>query len=121
MTLCVGQTKSSEAYALYKEILSHESQEIYNKLSFLQSLVDSQEASLTNPQGTKPHSNVVEADETYMEATFPTSSNKHPIEQKVLGVRWNVSFDRLVFSLEAMLKATTTAELTKRVVISPIG
>ena len=53
----------------------------------LQSLVDSQETSLKNPQGTKLHPNVVEADETYMEATLRTSSNKHPIEQKVLGVR----------------------------------
>ena len=56
-----------------------------------------------------------------MVATLSTSSNKHPTEQKVLGVRWNVSLDQLVFSLEAMLEATTTAEPTKRVMISLIG
>jgi len=77
---------------------------------FLQSLVDSQEASLKNLQGTKPHTDVVEADETYIEATLPTSLNGHPTEHKVLGVRWNVSLDQLVFSLDAVLEATATVE-----------
>ena len=122
-----GADREHEAYALYtnsKEILSHGS---FNLRKFttncpsLQSLVDSQEASLENPPGTKPHLNVVEADETYTEATLSTSSNKHPTEQKVLGVRWDVSLDQLVFSLEAMLEASTTAEPTKRVIISLIG
>ena len=57
--------REHEAYALYtklREILSHGS---FNLRKFttnapsLQSLVDSQEASLKNPQGTKPHANVV--------------------------------------------------------------
>ena len=122
-----GADREHEAYALYtksREILSHGS---FNLRKFttnapsLQSLVDSQEAFLENPQGTKPHADVVEANETYVEATLPTSLNIHPTEHKVLGVRWNVSLDQLVFSLDAVLESTATVESTKRVVISLIG
>ena len=87
----------------------------------LQSLVDSQEAFLENPQGTKPHTDVFEANKNYVEATLPTSLNIHPTEHKVLGVHWNVSLDQLVFSLDAVLKSTATVKRTKRVVISLIG
>ena len=116
-----GADREHEACALYtksKEILS---QEIYNECPSLQSLVDSQEASLKNPQGNKPHTNVVEADETYVEATLPSTLNIQPIEHKVLGVRWNVPLDQLVFSLDAMFGAIATVEPSKIVVISLIG
>ena len=85
-----------------------------------QLLVDSQEASLKNPQVTKPHANVVEADETFVEATLPTRLDRDPTEHKVR-VCWNVSLYQLVFSVDAMLEATATVEPTKRVVISLIG
>ena len=81
-------------YTKSREILSHGS---FNLRKFtpnapsLQSLVDSQEAFLENPQGTKPHTDVFEANKNYVEATLPTSLNIHPTEHKVLGVRWNVS------------------------------
>ncbi len=48
----------------------------------LQTLVDVQEA--TRKQANP--CNVAQADESYVEATLPTGPNKHPEEQKVLGV-----------------------------------
>ncbi|MCG8623726.1 MAG: hypothetical protein MJE68_17250, partial [Proteobacteria bacterium] len=63
----------------------------------------------------------MEADETYVEATLPARTNKHPAEHKVLGVRWNTTFDQLVFSLDAILEEPTVISPTKRVVISLIG
>ena len=53
--------------------------------------------------------------------SLATSLNKQPIEHKVLGVRWNVPLDQLVFSLDAMFEATAIVEPTKIVVISLIG
>lgn len=122
-----GEDREHEAYLLYsssREILNHGFlilQKFTTNALSLQVLVDSQEAVLRNPQGAKPHADVVEADETYVEATLPTSSTKHPKEHKVLGVHCNVSLDQLVLSLGAMLKATATLEPTKRVVVSLLG
>ena len=111
-------------YTSSKEILSHGSfnlRKFTTNIPSLQSLFDSQEASLKDPQDTKPQTNVVEADGTYVEASYPTSLNKHTTEHKVLGVCWNVSLDQLEFSLDAMLEATATVAPTKKVVISLIG
>ena len=63
----------------------------------LQALVDSQEAARVGPPDPKSEANVVEADETYVEATLPASMLKHSAEYKVLGVRWNTALDHLVF------------------------
>ena len=119
-----GADREQEALTLYvsaKQILSHGS---FNLRKFvtnspsLQSLVDSKEPPAKD---TKPHADVVEADETYLEATCPPSLNRNHTEHKVLGIRWNVSLDQLTFSLDAMLEVTTTVKPTKRVVISLIG
>ena len=63
----------------------------------------------------------MEADETYVDATFPVSTKKYPAEHKVLGVRWNTALDQLVFSLDALLEESVVVRPTKRVVISLIG
>lgn len=111
-------------YTSSKKILSHGSinlRKFTTNAPSLQSLVDSQEASLKNSQGTEPHTDVIGVDGTYVEASFPTGLNKRPTECKVLGVRWNVLLDQLEFSLDAMLEATAAVEPTKQVVISLNG
>ena len=87
----------------------------------LQALVDSQEAAQGSPPVTKLEAHVVEADETYVEATLPTSMPKHSAEHEVLGVCWSTTLDQLVFSLDAMLEESAVVGPTKRVVISLIG
>ena len=73
----------------------------------LQTLVDVQEA--TRKQANP--CDVAQADESYVEATLLTGPNKHPEEQKVLGVHWNVSLDQLLFRFDAV------TDPTKRMVI----
>ena len=120
-----GADQEREAYTVYtssKEILNHgcfNLRKFVTNAASLQALVDSQEA--TGTQGTKSEAQVMEADETYVDATFPTSTKKYPAEQKVRGVRWNTALDQLVFSLDAILEESVVVRPTKRVVISLIG
>ena len=103
-----GADQEQEAYTVYasaKEILSHGSfnlRKFVTNSASLQALVDSQEAAGT--PGTKSEAQVMEADETYVKATLPASTYKHPAEHKVLGVRWDTTLDQLVFSLDAILE-----------------
>ncbi len=60
--------------------------------------------------------NVAQADESYVEATLPTGPNKHPEEQKVLGVHWNVSLDQLLFRFDAVTDSGIPVQPTKRMV-----
>ena len=103
-----GADQEQEAYTVYasaKEILSHgcfNLRKFVTNSASLQALVDSQEA--TGTPGTKSEAQVMEADETYVEATLPASTNKHPAEHKVLSVRWDTTLDQLVFSMDAILE-----------------
>lgn len=122
-----GADQELEAYTLYtssKEILSHgcfNLRKFTTNATSLQALVDSEVATQGNPCDTKPTTEVVEADETHVKATLPTGTNKHPTEQKVLGVQWNVALDQVVFSLDTLLEDCVVVNPTKRVVISLIG
>ena len=116
-----GEHEAYTVYARSKEILSHA---CFNLRKFttnapsLQTLVDSQEA----PQRTLPGAKLkAQVTETYVEATLPLGTTKHPTDQKVVGVRWNVSLDQLLFSLDTVLDESTAVKPTKRVVISLIG
>ena len=116
-----SEQKADVLYSTAKEILSHA---CFNLRKFttnapsLQGRIDAREAVKKSPLDTSP---VVEADETYAEVTLATNKTKHPTEQKVLGIRWNVAEDQLVFSLDIMLEGFTVVEPTKRAVISLIG
>jgi hypothetical protein len=120
-----GADQAPEAYTVYassREILSHgcfNLRKFVTNAASLQALVDSREA--TGTQSPRSNVQVTEADETYVEATFPTSTKQYPAEHKVLGVRWNIPLDQLVFSLDAMLEESVVIRPTKRVVISLIG
>lgn len=122
-----GADQEDEAYALYtnsKEILSHGH---FNLRKFttnavsLQALVDSQEDTYKSPQSGKSDVTVIETDETYVDSTLSTGSNKHLTEHKVLGIRWSVPLDQLLFNLDALLEEPVSLEPTKREVISLIG
>ena len=60
-------------------------------------------------------------DETYAETTMPIAIAAHFGEQRVLGVRWNVMTDCLVFDFREIAKSARELSPTKRNVISVIG
>ena len=124
-----GADTEDETHALYrgsKEILSHGS---FNLRKFvtnspsLQETIDAQEATPISTRSTEAEGDPVEvkaSEETYVGATLPIIYNHHD-EQKVLGVRWNVPCDQLVFSLDGIAETATHLDPTKRNVISLAG
>ena len=53
--------------------------------------------------------------------TLPADPTSHPGEHKVLGVRWDVQEDQLVFDLRSLAERATDLQPTKRNVVSLIG
>ena len=60
-------------------------------------------------------------DETYAKSTFGTVQTMSPTDQKVLGVKWDVSADRLIFSVKEIAALADTPDPTKRKVTSIVG
>ena len=124
--VCGGDSES-EAFSMYmhsKEMLSHACfnlRKFVTNAASLQALVNNQEAPRDGLQRTGLETSIVEADEKYLDATLHTSTTKHPTEQRVLGVRWDVSRDQLLFCLDVVVEGATSILPTKRTVISLIG
>lgn len=125
-----GADLEEEAYALYtgaKEILSHGS---FNLRKFvtnspsLQKRIDDQETKPRPEENTNSPTEPAKievSEETYVETTLPIDQASGPGEQKVLGVRWDVLHDQLVFDLSAVVETAMGLDPTKRNVISLIG
>ena len=60
-------------------------------------------------------------DEMHTKSTLGSTQNMGPGEQKVLGVRWDVSSDYLVYDLCNLAVLSRDLEPTKRQVIGVIG
>lgn len=125
-----GADTEEDAHTLYassKEILSHGSfnlRKFVTNSSSLQMLIDAKEATSTlirNSKATGDPLEVEASEETYVESTLPINHHTCPNEQKVLGVRWNIPCDQLVFCLDNITETATQLEPTKRSVISLIG
>ena len=111
-----------ETYALYagsKEILGHGlfnlQKFVTNSCTLQQQRIDVEEANLRQENvETRTTSTEAEAsEETYVEATLPTDQSSGPGEQKVLGVRWNVLQDQLVFELQGIVETAMRFRLHK--------
>ena len=123
-----GANSEDEAYTLYtasKEILSHAS---FNLRKFvtnsptLQDRVDSEDVQSKDGTNSQAEFTKVEAlEETYVEATLPAEPCCRAGEQKVLGVRWNVHLDQLIFEFSGIAGIAMSLSPTKRNVISLIG
>ncbi len=127
-----GADNEDEAYALYsgsKEILSHGS---FNLRKFvtnsptLQEKIRTEEEKQGRGEGLKDQVKALEVEpmeETYIETTIPTECpfDPGPGEQKVLGLRWNVPHDQLVFDFCGIVEAAAGLDPTKRNVISLVG
>jgi hypothetical protein len=128
--LVCGANSEEEAYVLYadsKEILSHGSfnlRKFVSNSQLLQKRINDQEASSRLIQSSKTPVNpagIEVSEETFVEATLPTNQSGGPGEQKVLGVRWEVSRDQLTFDLSGVAAMAKNLDPTKRNVISIIG
>ncbi|MBA4719446.1 MAG: hypothetical protein HRO68_10280 [Nitrosopumilus sp.] len=60
-------------------------------------------------------------DETYAESTLGCAQTMGPTEQAVLGVKWDVATDRLIFSVSEISALADDKETTKRRVTSVVG
>ena len=60
-------------------------------------------------------------EETFTQVMLGDNLKLQENEQKVLGVKWNASEDRLAYSFEALIRAAESTEPTKRGIISTIG
>ena len=60
-------------------------------------------------------------EDTYAKSTLGQSQVISTGERKVLGVRWNVAMDELIFDVSAVAKAADGLEPTKRNVVSVVG
>ncbi len=81
--------------------------------------INSQEK--TEPQSTSVAPEMTEADETYASVTLRSRNDQHVGERRVLGVRWDISSDEFVMSVEGIASMATDLELTKRVILSLVG
>ena len=110
-----------QAYELYVKSRELLKQAGFNLRKFasnsrsLQSRVDSEESE------SPPVSDFKEPDESYSDITLGTSQKLLTNEQKVLGMRWNMSEDKLVFSLHDIAELAKKLHSTKRNVVSLIG
>lgn len=118
-----GADTEEDANALYtnsKEILSHGSfnlRRFVTNFPSLQKSIASQEAT---PTSTTSDNTVGDPKRPYVESTLPINQHSCPDEQKVLGVRWNVPCDQLVFSLDGIAQTATQLDPTRRNVVSLI-
>ncbi len=122
-----GADTEDEAFTLYTQGKSIFRDRGFNLRKFkmksmqLQRKIDrTEKINTTNPEGAK-EAHPCYLDETYGEATLGDSHGQEAKEQKVLGVRWRSSDDRLVFDVSTIIRLASTLEPTKRNVISIIS
>ena len=120
-----GANDEHEAYSFYqisKDILK---QGGFNLRKFcsnsvlLQTMINKQEN--PEPQSTSVTPVLTEADETYASVTLRANNDQRSGERRVLGIRWNISSDEFVMSLEDIASVATHLNPTKRSVVSLVG
>ena len=73
---------------------------------------------LERPQETLP---TEELEESYTSSTLGGEQKLHSGEQKVLGMRWNMSADRLLIGFEEIASAVRVLTPMKRSIVSLVG
>ena len=123
--IVAGADSEDDAFRLYtesKEVLSHGSFNLRKFLSNspqLQNRIDEREATLSPRDPAKGP--IRSSEESFAEVTLPADPTSHPGKHKVLGVRWDVQEDQLVFDLRSLAERATDLQTTKRNVVSLIG
>ena len=120
--IVTGSHSEEEAYKLYTGAKMLLKAGAFNLRKFLtnsrslQRKIDEEESPLRdNTTGAS------DSTETFTQVTLGGTQGLHDGEHKVLGVTWNVSSDRIIFSLTELAERAKNLEPTKRNVISLIG
>ena len=123
--IIAGADSEDDAFRLYiesKEVLSHGSFNFRKFLSnspLLQNQINAREATLSPRDSARQP--IRASEESFSEVTLPVDPISHPGEHQVLGVRWDVPNDQLVFDLRSLAEKATRLQPTKRNVVSLIG
>eukprot|EP00731_Ephydatia_muelleri_P024186 Em0016g457a len=123
-----GGDTEEEAFRIYvdsKELLRHRSfnlRKFLSNSSPLQRQINERESTL-NAVCQQPcsSSQIGPSEESFSETTIPSSTVEGPGEHKVLGVRWEMTKDQLIFDLAHLVERARRLEPTKQNVVSVIG
>ena len=119
-----GEGDKEQAYDLYlksKDILKEGGfnlRKFVTNAPSLQLRFDKQEK---QPVLLDEQSPVSHSEETYTKATLAPSQPVQTGEQKILGVRWTVEQDQLLFGLTSIAQQASQLEPTKRNIVSVVG
>ena len=121
------EEQAFQMFTMAKEILKEAGfnlRKFYTNSAALQTRVNpdmDQRKPLVN-ENTKPRSTAIEMlEETYSSSTLGGAQKLCHSEQKVLGIRWNMSTDQLVINLNDIASVATSLSPTKRNIVSLVG
>ena len=118
-----GADTAEQAHKFYKESKQMLAAGSFNLRKFVSNLPSLQaKVEQEEPPSTPLHTGSTEPlDETYAGASLPGTTTLQHGEHKVLGVRWNVRSDVLLFDFREVAAIADELLPTKRNVISIIG
>ncbi len=120
--LVTGASDEDQAYALHqasKQLLKEGGfnlRKFCSNSALLQMRVDTEEVP-TKPVGLSTE-HTEEAEETYVSSTLGPGQKVHSGERKVLGIRWDITTDQFVMTLEDIASAAAELEPTKRAIVT---
>lgn len=88
-----------------------------NSSTLVQRIQEAEAMGIEGPQASTTHSDVLsEEDETYTKATTGSNNNTSTNEftTKVLGINWNCSSDKFIFTVSEILKYASKLPVSKR-------
>ena len=116
--LITGAEDEEQAYQLFinfKTMLKDGCFQVHLEFPIITDQSQSENVTVHPPDGS------VLTMETYSSSTLGPGQRMQLGEQKVLGVRWNVSSDQIVVNLDEIASTARVLEPTKRNVISLVG
>ena len=114
-----GAPTSDDGHVLYRDSKDLLRKGGFNLRKFITNDQDLQRR-IDDGEGT-PDSSQQPTDETYTKITLGNTQVIRPGEQKILGIRWNTSSDRLCFNFEEIAQQALKLEPTKRHLVSVVG
>ena len=118
-----GASDEENAYELYLESRKMFKDGGFNLCKFVSNSAQLQERMDNEEKGLNAEKQELgdTSDETYTKATLGSMQKVRSGEQKVLGVRWDVATDHIVFSLTDIAQQAREMEPTKRHIVSVVG
>ena len=115
-----GAKNDDDAYLLYKESKSLLKAGGFNLRKFITNSSQLQDR-INRDEGVLHASKTPELEETYSSSTLGATQSLCSGEQKILGIRWNVSADHFVIDVSNIACLARELEPTKRHIVSVVG